>query len=523
MSFLTQRIANRYPHWSKLRQDPASLGQRLLDPFAETLEVLQVNQLRMDDELHLLRWWLGLGTLWAVHLDEADYFPRTRAISGGLSHTYPTVVADGITLTRFDTFEEFAFGCPSRIEALETVASTTYLVWDSNASSTYNTLPDAQRLWILIDGSDEWYRKTSSRHRLFEGTAFIRITGTDINDLDLVEVINPKDDGLHRCSHFFKEVTAVEHEGFDGRVRVYWSGARQEVVTDPNRVVVFDDFEAPLQYSLSTVIPDVTTYALLSFMGARYKIGHEYRRPNNDDLDNTEVLGSIVLTDESGTAFTPADFGYSDFHGLLFVLDSTGVVHVFDPALPQFVPSQLTTTPSLDSYMRVDPLQPYAVFGNTEKLFTSLHRPRYPVTWVTIKRVSPSGDIKYLQSDKTWDVTTYRHRPSLTQNQNNWQELTFETEYDELGQWEYWTTCQTDNDSTVSYSAVVVGELQALVSLDTAVAGANSISFGRRDELQIGNGTNVYRFTMHKDGYLAQEDRNQIVLREEYDAVEVTY
>jgi hypothetical protein len=523
MSFLTQRIANRYPHWSKIRQDPASMGQRFIEPFAETLEALHVNQLRIDEELHLLKYWLGLGTLWSVHLDEADYFPQSRVLSGAVTYTYPTVVADSISLTRLETFEEFAFGAPSRLEALESFASTSYLVWDSSAPTVYNAPPDAQRLWVLIEDSDEWYLKTSSRHRLFDNTAFIRITGVDINSLDLIEILNPMDDGLYRASHFFKEVTSVEYEGFDGTVKVYWSSANQELHTDPFRIAIFDDLEAPLLYSLSSISVDSVTYGLLSFTGARYKIGYEYRRPNNEDLDNSELLGSTVLTDESGSAFTPKDLVFSDFHSLLFVLDAAGVVHVYDPQLPEFGPPQLTTTASVDSYMRVDPLQPYVVFGSTDKLFTSLHRPRYPITWVSIKRVSPAGVITYLQGDRTWDVTLYKHRNLNTQNQLNWQEITFETTYDEMGQWEYWTTCQTENDSTISYSAVVVGSLEALVSLETGVTNATSISFGRRDELQIGNGTHVYRFTLHKDAYLAQEDRNHLVLREEYDSVEVTY
>ena len=84
MSFLIQRIVNRYPHWSKIRQDPSTLGQRLIEPFAETFEALQANQLRLDDELHLLRYWTGLGQLWNILLEEEDFFPRTRNTSGGL-------------------------------------------------------------------------------------------------------------------------------------------------------------------------------------------------------------------------------------------------------------------------------------------------------------------------------------------------------------------------------------------------------------------------------------------------------
>ena len=523
MSFLIQRIVNRYPHWSKIRQDPSTLGQRLIEPFAETFEALQANQLRLDDELHLLRYWTGLGQLWNILLEEEDFFPRTRNTSGGLVYTYPTVVGDGQTLIRYETFEELAFGAPSRLEILETISYTDYLVWSSDSPATFNSLPDSQRLWITISNSTEWYKKTPSRNPLFEGTSFVRITGIDINDLVLVEVLTPKDDGLYRGSHFFKEVTSVEYEGFDGDVNVYWASAQQEILTDPYRVIVFEDFEAPLKYRWDVRTVDSVEYTFLSFVGDRFKLGNEYRRPGFADLDNEELLGDTVLVDRAGEPYVAVDFAFSDFHGLLFVLSSSGMVHVYDPRPTPFGISQLTTTPSLDSYMRVEALTPYASYGDTQKLFSRLHRPRYPVTYVVFKRVSPSGVIEYLQADLSWDVTLYKHRPSLSSNQFNWQEITFETEYDEFGQWEYWTTCQTEKDSTVSYTAVMVDKLTALVSLDTELEDQDSISFGRADELQVGDGMLLTRFSLHKDGFLAQEERNQIILREEYETVEVTY
>lgn len=523
MSFLTQRIANRFPHWSKVRRDPSSLGQRVVSTFAETLEVVEANQFRMDWEIHLCKPWLGPGQIYTVDLEEADFFPSARGNSGGLTYTYPTVVGDALSCAQSDTFEDMIYGVPTRISAIEDFASTSYLVWDSDAPTVYTNPPDAQVLWILITDSDEWLSRTATRNPLFEGSAFIRIVGKDINDLDRTEIVNPRDDGLWRTSHFFKEISSIEFEGWTGRVRVYWSAANQEVLTDPYKTLVFDDFEAPLQYEMSTTVVDAITYSVLTYRGQRFKIGAEYRRPNVEDTESEEELTSLMLLDDAGDPFTYVDFAISDFNSFLYVLDDTGMVHVYDTTLPDFVVSQLSTEISTDAYMRVEPLNPYAVYGATEKLFTSLFRPRYPVSYAIIKRVSPTGVVRYLQGDLTWGAGSYQLVSASTLNKLGWQELTFSTEYDEMGQWEYWTTCQTTKDATVNYTAVIAGSLGAEISLDTAVVAPLSLSFDRKDQLQVGDATDVYRFQLHKDCFIPREETNQIILREDYTAVEVTY
>ena len=292
---------------------------------------------------------------------------------------------------------------------------------------------------------------------------------------------------------------------------------------DPYKVIIFEDFEAPLQNEMSVNTIDATDYSFLTLIGHRFRDGKEYRRPNVEDMESSEELTKLVLLDDVGAEFTYTDFCFSNFNGFMYVLDSAGMIHIYDTSLPDFSVSQLSTQISNDPYMRIDPLNPFAVYGDTEKLFTSLFRPRWPVLYAIIKRVSPTGVVRYLQSDNTWDVTSAELSNNLVQNPFNWQEITFETEYDEIGQWEYWVTCKTTNDATINYTAVMAGSLTALVSLDSEISNPTSISFDRKDQLQIGDGTDLYRFSLHKDCFLPRDETNQIVLRENYSAIEVTY
>jgi hypothetical protein len=484
---------------------------------------MYANQYRFDWENHLCKPWLGLGSLHAITLEEEDFFPTTRSISGGITYTYPDLVGDAISLSQVDTLEDMIYGMPTRMEAVEDVESTSYLVWDSDSPTVFNSIPDAQALYVLITDSDEWLKKTESRNPLFGEVAFIRITGVDINDIIQSEVLSPKDDGLYRGSCFFKEVTAVETEGWTGRTRVYWSSANQSTHTDPYKVVVFEDFEAPLKYQMSLNTVDGTEYSFLSIIGQRFNNGVDYRRPNVEDMESEEELTKLVLLDDAGAEYSYVDFCLSSFNSFLYVLDDTGKVHVYDVSLPNFTVSQLSTSLSADPYMRVDPLNPYPVFGDTEKLFTSLFRPRWPVNYVIIKRVSPTGVTRYLQSDKTWGVGSAQLTSGLVQDPLLWQEITFESEYDEMGQWEYWVTCATEHDSTVNYTAVIAGSLTASISLASGVASPLSLSIDRKDQLQIGDGSDVYRFSLHKDCWIPRDETNQIVLREEYSSIEVTY
>ena len=47
MSYFTQRLANTFPMWSKVRSDPSSNGYRWLESFAKQIELERINAIRL--------------------------------------------------------------------------------------------------------------------------------------------------------------------------------------------------------------------------------------------------------------------------------------------------------------------------------------------------------------------------------------------------------------------------------------------------------------------------------------------
>ena len=68
-NFYLQRLANRFPGWTKIRRDPSSMGQRLMSVFADYFEYSNSLNFRMQDDLNLLKMHMGASSLYGITLD----------------------------------------------------------------------------------------------------------------------------------------------------------------------------------------------------------------------------------------------------------------------------------------------------------------------------------------------------------------------------------------------------------------------------------------------------------------------
>lgn len=527
MSFLTQRLANRFPVWSKVRRDPSSMGQRWLSTFAKYRQFSQAATLRMQDEFNLLKWMMGPSHIWILDLEDADYIPLASGPGGGRIPTYHTTVQGtvGVTpyvLTRYETLEGLLNALPTRFSPVETVVGD-YDLWESVTPTVFNPIPRPSRLVIDVDGSVVFKKRTRVRNRLFEGFAGVILTGTDENDIEFQETVIIPDDGLFETRNVFKTLTDVQYDGFDGTVAVYWTTASLDFVNDRYNVAVLDDLEGPLRMSWRTENITGTDYTFLQYETQRFKRGDEYRDGANTEIDNTEALSETALLSSGSLPYVAVDLAIDPRTTRLFVLDDANFVHVYEHAPSTFAPPSETLTVA-DTHVETRPLQHYVPLGATHKAFTHHSRLRAPIQYVIVKRVSPAAVTEYLQANKTWAGVEYRHfyEPGASAPEESWRDLTFDSTYDQLGQWEYYTTTATAEEITTSYTAVMVDSLVALTSLDIGVPGADSISFSSEDYLQVSVGTTVSVMALHSDGYLADAVRQRLVLREEYDSVDVT-
>ena len=502
------------------------MGQRTLSPFAEYFDYAETELIRIKDEAFLYKWHLGLGHLWSIWLDEADQMALTAVAGGGLEVTYPTSVIGthstlgDITLTRDSDFQEMLYGAPTRLTLEEELTIGDLVIWDSTDPLVINDFTYPERLTIYVSDSTIYNAKTLTNDRFHTGFNGIKLIGKDLNGSEITEIINVLDDGVYVSRNFWSELSDTpEIDGFNGNVIIGYKQADFDYVLDMYRVGVLDDVEGELRLRL---ISDNLEFTYLEYFTNRLKRGSDYRR-GVVELENDESIGKQVLQNSSDETISPIDLAISYENTKLYVIDSSGYLHVYEHGLTPFGPPQEDIATKKTRIIPIA-LQPYVGYGETQKLWTYHVRPKNPIAQVQVFKITPSGVTEYLQADYTWSASVYTFlgTPTAPTIVDSWSDLTFENTYDELGQWDFYVKTWEGNDITVAHTAVMVDSMSALVSIDTGIETPTGIFFSEEGYITVTDATKFYKFSEHRDTYFADAERQQLVLREEYTAVEVT-
>ncbi len=526
-NFYLQRLANRFPGWTKIRRDPSSMGQRLMSVFADYFEYNSSLNFRMQDDLNLLKMHMGVEALHGVTLAEADHMAITRTTSGAPIVAYPTTVqgtaGSAHTLTRYTNLPELFSDAPDRLTSKGTMTFSSYSVWTSASPFAYSSIPEPERLTVSITGSTKYNKKSTIRDVAYNGQTGVFIKGTDQNDIEFVEHVKVRDDGSYTTRNIFKSVTEVSYEGFDGAVQITWSDASQLYFVDPYHIAVMPSFEGRLKVEVSNQTISATNYAVAAYKVLRLDNGDKYLTGAVTDYENEELVSEQVLLDSAGSPYTAVDISLNHRNGYLVVLDSDGKIHTYNHGPTLFTASDTVST-STGSDMELESLGSYVKLGDTENLFTFFRRVRKTVKSVVIKRTTPGATVAYLQSDKTWGVSPYEHVNAFdnTTPAKAWRNLKASTTYNELGVWKYEVTTVFDSGTQVYHTSVMVDSIRSLTSIATGVSSPNSMYFDRKGQLCVQASTVITRFAENVDGYIADANNQRLLLKEEYTSITVT-
>lgn len=504
MSFLTQRLANKYPKTNRIRFDPSSLGQRLLSPLAELLEQERFDLVQQLSEWDLLTDDLGYGDLRQVTLSESQYLIPTRTF-GNPVYTYPTVTAveDSTTysLARAENLEEFFYPLPSRLKSGGTVSITN---WQVGAQAQ---LEAVDRLTVVVQGSQK-----------YDPPSFVQISGWDQNFNDVVEIIPIPDDGTYVTKNQWVWVEEVSYSGFDGTVSLTLGRKVPAYEEDVRRAVVTDQVEGPFRVRLNS--SQLEIFTLLEQEGKVYRTG------TVQDVDVEEVVASFALVDASSSSYTPIDFSLDPSGYRIWVLDSAGVVHLHDLALTPFtVPA---AEPSDQYYMELRALSHRVALNAVSELFTWFRFVRGGVQRVTIRRRRPGQTAdEYLQADKSsWSTTAYQFSGSPNEShlpEDSWQDFGFKVTFNEVGQWDFFcdVTLSTVEGTYTSQTSVMVDQLISLVDLSSGVTGADGLWFTADGRLVVSTSNSINYFDLRSDIYFPDPSRQRLILLHDYSSVDV--
>jgi hypothetical protein len=395
------------------------------------------------------------------------------------------------------------------------------LVWSSSSPEVFNSFEYNTQLIIKVSGSDVYTKRTRFSNSQFTGRSLIVLTGIDHIGNEITEHIDIPDDDVYQTKQIYGSLTRVEHIGFDGDINIYLHASKySEGVYDRYHLGITDEIEGPLYIRPETVDTDI---GYITYYTKRFREGSNYRN-GTDTVTNEEELWVSKLADANGNPIDVIDCVISPENFYLYTIDYDGFLHVYDHTLPVFSPPSLESSITLDTYIDIEALNQYVKKDYSMKLFTWNKFIRSPIVRVEIKRIAPDTTVEYLQADKTWDPAVYAFNGIYNDNippEETWNDIIFETTFDQIGQWEFYLTTTTVDGVSVAYTAVQCHEITALASIDTGIALPESIKWDH-DGLTIADATNVYKVTEHADVYLLDGVSRRLYFREEYTSVEVT-
>lgn len=521
MNFLTQRLSNKFPSYTKIRKDRSSYGQIYLDTFAEGISLNKYTNSKLLRDRDLFKRAILDGSLYVVALEDTEQIERVLV---GNQYQYEnlnvSVIVDevGIIVNESEQLSDIYNAVPMRWSVNSVIESSfeSKLIWSSEDRETINPIPFRERLWIYVTGSTWYANKNSRRDKNSNGNHIIKITGKDWYYSIIEEVINIYDDGTFISNNCFAVIDKIEYEGFDGEITIYLGKGEASIEHETNMTLVFDNFEGPMLIKISDAFVDLYS--------KRLKTGKEYRHENNDvdTIENEEVLLSYSCLDEEGNVIQPIALCMNPKNDLLYVLDNLGVIYLYNLELPSF---NYELQDSYTNYIDLIPLSNYAEFEREEYVWTRFNRMSANVSWITIERIDPNGDVKYYnRSTESWEDVEYRNM-NTSERANDiraWQDFKMVTAYDIHGIWTYVCTVQSDKNLTKSTTQVAVPVLEPVRTLYVEMESLPiNIYIGDAGDLVIETEDSKYSMKEHLDIYIINHAENKIYFTDEYDSIEV--
>jgi hypothetical protein len=501
------------------------MGQRLFSVWAELSELAGAESIKLQDSFTLTPRAMEKGYLYQVVLDEAEYMKD----SGSSGFYYPIVVgtseAVDYTLLRKDFIEELTTGVPTRLHFDSTVTVDPVLYMSSISEDFTQPPVDYQeRLTVSVTGSLTYNRKENGRDRLFSDKNFVSISGRDLYDKEFSEHLAIIDDGVYVTRNAFAEITAIDHNGFDGSVAVAigmpFGDTDLLSVYDEYRVAVAEDIEGPLYYRL-------TTGGVVQAFTRILKQGWQYRR-GTVETDNEQLISEITLLNQSDENIDVVAIIMDPASTTLWACDANAKIWVYEPGLPVFSPPD-TTVITDKVYVMSQPMTHRAKLNETLQCFTYFLDPSVPVNFIKVKVVDPDGGVLWLQTDGTLGVTEVPlpgpERPvgkQVWKNGETWRDKDFYLVLDIPGIYYIYTIADTSQGVSVDYTGVSAEVWRPVAHYDLELSDVDRMYFTHDNKLAIGMGTLVNHYDLVRDYYVANVNEQTLWLAEEYEAVTVT-
>ena len=339
-SWLTQRLANRFPEWSNARELPFSFLQQLLNPVASALQDVYktvsgesknffLGSANMDtpDVVHTLR----LPSTFIFGMDKTNIKnPRYLAPDVSVIEDGETVYIEAAPDNSFKTF--WINALPTRIKDSSFSMNGAEVVEEIDLidieDATIRSIAAPNRLMITLtdnDGLNDLSKRV--------GIAFLVLTGMTVRGIEETETILIPYGGVFRTFKIWKELTKIElycPTVPTGKIKIECLDFNALRYTDRDQLGVFVTGEKVLNYKLTTKsFDDEEQYSVLQFCSVITDSISDLYSGSSDVQETYEV--ELLYNNNNLLVY---DMIQQPFTNRIFAIDDT-FLYIFEPFTEQ--------------------------------------------------------------------------------------------------------------------------------------------------------------------------------------------
>lgn len=510
MSFVGQRIRNRFPLWSKIRRDNSSTGAILFDAIGESIEEQHIALNRIKEQYRCLEgkpvYELGFFNIFNLSESAKNYFEYIqdnkdfKSIS--LVGKNQCVLDNGvwncleeINLEFVDNYFDLSKAYPSRISLKEVKESDFYLISELSTSdrdaNSYELYKNPGRIYLRTYGSVDYSDLTFDRN--VKESYYIIVRGRDISNRKVEEKVNVNGDGLYSTKTIFSKLesltpdidenivggASIERHGFDGIVEVlkYPFQIKNQKYDIRSLIKKNDDFNFNNSLEdnvleLNLLVENSRSY--LEYIFKVYKEPNKYINSKNDlDKEQFEqVLYKKELLKENESQVLIQDYTIDYVRDKILTIDDLGVLYWYDVNRNHFTNTKIPRTRT--AFITLESDKQDVVLNDSLDLHVSIERAKGVVEKVIIARQTPTNKalynensgflLEYLQENKTWseDIYAYSGKDFVDLFQN-FDSISFSSEFVEHGQHDFYVMTFTNSlNEALDINAFLEGNIEEL-------------------------------------------------------------
>lgn len=490
MSFYGQKIRNKFPHWSKIRTEDASVGGILFDNIGLKIENLKSDLVRDNLRKRCLEFKpvFEPGNLNIFSLsDNPDYLNYIRENKDFLSIE---------ARDQDDNLVEFVSSYSELCRSYPTSISLNYLKEDENftlieltdsriSNSKFEFYKNPTRLYINILNTK--VIKDKIQHPFFNGEVCLILRGRNVLHEYVEEKIYIKNDGYYESRIKFSTLEplnkdidrnisggpSVEAIGFDGTVEVlkYPIQVYKKDYITKTIVKKTDDISyanSVLENVLTLELKNEANKSYFNYIARAFETAELYKKDGIQDSEDfyEQIYMTSEILNESLGEVEVMDYCFDYMRDRVVTIDVEGEISYYNINKHIMEVPRIRRTKNVDLLLEVSSEKVKEL--EEIKLYVSLERAKNEINFYFIGRQTPSFredetlSLEYLQEDGSWtsDIYFFKGRDTVDKFESV-RTQTFDVTIDEKGQYDFYVFSYSNDFSGDSISSYLNGDIDA--------------------------------------------------------------